>query len=108
MENKLKENLYDREKMALESEIIEKVAEEAKVEVPEVLIERELDSMLGELDYYLRMQGLSLEQYGNIVEGGLEKLKEERKEEATKRAKANLALDTIIKKKLLRLRRRNR
>ncbi|NMB41874.1 MAG: trigger factor [Firmicutes bacterium] len=101
VENKLKENLYDREKMALESEIIEKVAEEAKVEVPEVLIERELDSMLGELDYYLRMQGLSLEQYGNIVEGGLEKLKEERKEEATKRAKANLALDAIIKKEAI-------
>lgn len=98
VENKLKESLYNREKMSLESKIIEKVAEESKVDVPEVLVERELDSMLAEFEYYLRMQGLSLEQYGQMVEGGLDKLKEERREEATKRAKANLVLDAIIKK----------
>lgn len=98
VENKLKESLANREKFSLENKIIEKITEESQVDVPEVLIERELDNMLGEFEYYLRMQGLSLEQYGRMVEGGLEKLKEERREEALKRAKANLVLDAIIKK----------
>jgi trigger factor len=101
VENKLKESLRNREKMSLESEIIEKVAEEARVDVPEILVERELDNIFGEIEYYLRMQGLSLEQYGRLVEGGLEKLREERREEALKRAKANLVLDAIIKKEAI-------
>ncbi|RJX27059.1 MAG: trigger factor [Dethiobacter sp.] len=101
VENKLKESLRNREKMSLESEIVEKVAEESKVDVPDVLVERELDNIFGEFEYYLRMQGLSLEQYGRLVEGGLEKLREERREEALKRAKANLVLDAIIKKEAI-------
>lgn len=97
VENKLKEVLQQRQKVDLESKIIEKAAEESKVEVPDVLVERELDSILAEFGYYLRMQGLDLEQYGGMVEGGLEKLKDEHREEATKRAKANLVLDAVIK-----------
>lgn len=97
VENKLKEVLQQRQKVALESKIIEKAAEESKVEVPDVLVERELESLLAEYEYYLRLQGLTLEQYGEMIEGGLEKLKDEYREEATKRAKANLVLDAIIK-----------
>ncbi len=98
VENKLKENQERRDKVELETKVVEKVAEENPVEVPEVLVKREIDNMLSEFEYYLRMQGLSLEQYGNLIEGGIEKLKEERREEAEKRARANLVLDAIIKK----------
>lgn len=97
VENKLREVTQQRQKTALESKIIEKAAEESKVEVPDVLVERELESLLAEFEYYLRLQGLTLEQYGEMIEGGLEKLKDEYREEATKRAKANLVLDAIIK-----------
>ncbi len=97
VEKKLKEVLQQRQKVDLESKIIEKAAEESKVEVPGVLVERELESLLSEYEYYLRMQGLSLEQYGEMIEGGLEKLKDGYRGEATKRAKANLVLDAIIK-----------
>ena len=97
VENKLKENQERRDKVELETKVVEKVAEENPVEVPEVLVKREIDNMLSEFEYYLRMQGLSLEQYGNLIEGGIEKLKEERREEAEKRARANLVLDAIIK-----------
>ena len=38
VENKLKENLENREKIKLESKLIEKIAEESKVDVPEVLV----------------------------------------------------------------------
>jgi trigger factor len=98
VEKKLKVSLEHRQKVALESKIIEKAAEESKVDVPEVLIERELEASLAEFEYYLRLQGLTLEQYGELLEGGLDKLKEERRDEAVTRAKANLVLDAIIKK----------
>jgi trigger factor len=101
VENKLKENLENKEKINLESMLIEKIAEESKVDVPEVLVERELDNRLAEFEYYLRMQGLTLEQYGQLVEGGIEKIREEQRGEALKHAKANLVLDAIIKKEAL-------
>lgn len=96
-EQKLKTSLEHRQKVALESKIIEKTAENSKVDVPEVLIERELEASLAEFEYYLRMQGLDLEKYGELLEGGLEELKKERRADATKHAKANLVLDAIIK-----------
>ncbi len=101
VENKLKENLENREKIDLESKLIEKIAAESKVDVPEVLVERELDNRLAEFEYYLRMQGLNLEQYGQLIEGGLEKIRAEQRGEALKHAKANLVLDAIIKKEAL-------
>ncbi len=97
IEKKLQENLKHRKKVELETKVIEKVAAEAEVEVPDVLVERELDNMIGEMEYYLRMQGLNMEQYGQMVEGGLEKIREERRPEAESRARANLVLDAIIK-----------
>ncbi len=97
IEKKLQENLQHRKKVELETKVIEKVAAEAEVEVPDVLVERELDNMIGEMEYYLRMQGLNMEKYGQMVEGGLEKIREERRPEAESRARANLVLDAIIK-----------
>jgi trigger factor len=97
VEEKLKTSLEHRQKVALESKIIEKAAEKSKVDVPEVLIERELEASLAEFEYYLRMQGLDLEGYGELLKGGLEELKEERRVDAAKHAKANLVLDAIIK-----------
>ncbi len=97
IEKKLKENLQHRKKVELETKVIEKVAAEAEAPVPDALVERELDNMIGEMEHYLRMQGLNMEQYGQLVEGGLEKIREERRPEAENRARANLVLDAIIK-----------
>lgn len=97
VESRLKTDRERRQKVQLESKIIERVAEESEMEVPEVLVERELDNLLGEFEYYLRLQGLSLEQYGQLVEGGLDRLREERRDEAYKKARANLMLDALIK-----------
>jgi len=98
VEKKLKEDLEGRQKHEIESKIIEKVAAESEMEIPEALVEREIDNQLSEMDYYLRMQGFSLDQYVQMVEGGKEKLREEYRDEAVKKVRANLVLDAIIKK----------
>ncbi len=98
VEKNLTENLKRRQKFELENKIIEKVAADCKVEVPEVLVEREIDNILMEFEYYLNMQGLTLQQFTQMTEGGLDKLREERRDEAAKKARANLVLDAIIKK----------
>lgn len=94
---RLTEDLDRRQKVDLESRLIEKVAEECAVDVPVSLVNREIENLLGEFEYYLRSQGISLDQYAEMVEGGKEKLIEERRGEAEKRARANLMLDAVIK-----------
>ncbi len=94
---RLTEDLERRQKVDLESRLVEKVAEECAVDVPVSLVNREIENLLGEFEYYLRQQGISLEQYAEMVEGGKERLIEERRGEAEKRARANLVLDAIIK-----------
>lgn len=98
VEKNLSENLNRRQKVELENKIIEKVSAGSRVDVPEVLVEREINNMLAEFEYYLNLQGLTLQQFAEMTEGGLDKLKEDRREEAAKRARANLVLDEIIKK----------
>lgn len=97
VEKRLNEDLRRRQKVDLESRLIEKVADGCETDVPVSLVEREIDNLLGEFEYYLRTQGITLDQYAQMIEGGKEKLRAERREEAEKRARANLVLDAIIK-----------
>ncbi len=95
--NKLRENAEQKARTALETAVIEKVSENAEVDVPETLVERQLDNMLQEMEQYLRYQGLDLEKFLQVTQKKEEDLREEQREEAEKRVKANLVLDAIIK-----------
>jgi len=97
VEKRLKEELQKQQKVDLENRLIAQVAENCAIDIPASLVEREIDSLLGEFEYYLRMQRLSLAQYAGMVEGGMAQLRDERREAATKRARINLVLDAIVK-----------
>lgn len=96
-EKKLNEELQKQQRLELENRLIEQVAEICTVDIPASLVEREIDTLLGEFEYYLRLQRLSLDQYAGMVEGGMAQLRDERREEAAKRVKINLVLDAIVK-----------
>ncbi len=96
--NKLKEEAEKKAQTDLEEKVIEKVTENSKVDAPEVLIERELDRVLSDFSQQLKMQGLTLEQYCQLTENTEEDIKEDNRGEAEKRVKANLVLETIMKK----------
>jgi trigger factor len=54
--------------------------------------------MIGDLESYLRYQGMSLDQFIEMSGKSREDMREDKREEATERAKANLVLDAIAKK----------
>lgn len=95
---KLLENEESRAMRDVEEQLIAKIGGEAEVEVPDVLVERELDRMMGDMERFLRMQGLTLEQYMQMAGKSLKDIRQENREEGEKRVKANLTLDAIIKK----------
>ncbi len=87
-----------RAKTELEEALVEKLTDGSQVELPSILVERQLDRLLGEMDQYLRYQGLTLEKFTELAGKTVEALREEKKAEAEKRTKANLVLDAVVKK----------
>jgi trigger factor len=98
MENKLKEQEEARVKAELESRVVEAVAERCEAFVPDIMVEREIDRMTGDMDHFLRMQGLSMEKFMELTGKTTEDLRAEKRDEAAVRVKANLVLDAIAQK----------
>jgi trigger factor len=98
LKEKLQKNADDNSRSKLEEQLIEKVSALSKVEPPKTLVERQIDRMIGDLESYLRYQGMSLDQFIEMSGKSREDMREDKREEATERAKANLVLDAIAKK----------
>jgi len=98
LQTKLLKNAEDQSKSKLEESLIETVTQASQVDVPKVLVDRQIDRMLGDLENYLRYQGVGLDQFIEMAGKSKDDLREERREEAEQRAKANLVLDAIAKK----------
>ena len=73
-------------------------AADSEVDLPEVLVERELDAMIQEMEQFLHIQGMTMEKFLEYSKKSMEDLRQDRKEEAQSRVKAGLVLDAIIEK----------
>ncbi|UNL84386.1 trigger factor [Priestia koreensis] len=80
---------------ALRDALVEKAAENAEVEIPEVMFESEVNRMLQEFEQRLQMQGLNLELYFQFSGQDEAALREQMKPDAEQRVKMNLTLDAI-------------
>jgi trigger factor len=98
LKEKLLKNAEDQSRAKLEEVLIEKVSATAAVEPPKILVDRQIDRMVGDLENYLRYQGMGLDQFLELSGKDKDEVREERREEAEKRTKANLVLDAIAKK----------
>ena len=94
---KLEEAAELRAKNQRENELIEKVCENAAVEIPEAMIERQIDHILNDIRYRLSMQGISLEDYCKYTGNSIEDMRKEMREDAAKRVKSQLVLEAIGK-----------
>ncbi|MFX3624027.1 MAG: trigger factor [Ectobacillus sp.] len=97
---KLRADLEERKKNEAENklrnDVVEKASENAEVEIPEAMINTELDRMVREFEQRLQYQGMNLDLYFQFTGQDEEKLKEQMKEEAQVRVKTNLVLEAII------------
>lgn len=87
------------DKRRAEKAILDKIFEEAEVEIHEEMIKREADSLLLEYKQKLRMQGFTWEQA--IESQGLDKIQESINSDALFRIKNSLIIDKIAKEENL-------
>ena len=80
-----------------EADLIDAVTANAKVEVPEVMVEHQIDDFINEFEYRLGYQGLKLEDYLKYLGQTMEELRASRKEDAAKSVKTRLVLEAIVK-----------
>jgi len=97
-----KAKLEEEAKKRAESEIRNKVVEEAvsisEIDIPEIMIENEIDSMIKDFEYQLRYQGLDLDKYYEITKSGEKDLREQMKEDAEKKVRTALTIEAISQK----------
>ncbi len=96
-----KENILSRKeneaKNKAESDLMDKIADMTEVEIPEVMVKSELDSMVQNYEARMMQQGLSLTQFLKITNQTIDQLRDSMKDDANKRIKINLALAEIAK-----------
>ncbi|SFM06174.1 trigger factor [Gracilibacillus orientalis] len=87
-----KENEADSNKR---EELVQQASDNAEVEIPEAMVQSELDRMLQEFEQRLQSQGMTLDMYFQFSGQDEDALKQQMKEDAGKRVKTNLTLEAI-------------
>ena len=75
---------------------MEKAAENTTVDMPNALIEAELDNQMDRFGYQLQMSGYSMEQYAKMMGGDVSTMRNAFRPAAEKQAKVNVTLTKII------------
>ena len=97
LKKKIAERKESEAKAKKESEAIEKVVEAAKMDIPQAMIDTQVNRMLEDFAMRLQQQGLSVEQYFQYTGMTADKIMEEMKPEAGKRIKNSLVLEAVAK-----------
>lgn len=101
IENEIKEHKDEENEREIESQLLEKLSENVKGEIPECMIDTELDNQIRDIDYRLSMQGMNFETYLQYSGMTIEQYKENSKPNAEKNVKVRLALEYIVKAEAL-------
>jgi trigger factor len=97
IKTRLKDNKEHEAEHHLRDTLVEKAAANAEVEIPEAMINTEINRMMQEFEQRLQMQGMNMELYFQFSGQDEAALREQMNEEAQKRVKFNLTLEAIAK-----------
>lgn len=90
------ESAEKQAKTAFENAAVEKVAENATVDMPAALIEAELDNQMERFAYQLQMSGYSMDAYAKMMGGDVSTMRNAFRPQAEKQAKINVTLAKIV------------
>ncbi|MDF0726731.1 trigger factor [Cytobacillus sp. S13-E01] len=94
---RLEETKKNEAENSLRDTVIEKAAANAEVDIPEAMVNTELDRMLKEFEQRLQMQGMNMDLYFQFSGQDENALREQMKDDAGKRVRINLTLEAIAK-----------
>lgn len=98
LEKQLKEEKEKQATTANENAVVAKVVENAEVELPEPMIESQLDNMYYDYAMRLQQQGIPMDQYLKITGLTADKIREQMKPSAEKNLKNSLVIEAVMNK----------
>ncbi len=87
----------DAARIAKEEAVIDAVIEDAKMDIPDAMVETEQRQIIEEFSQRMRMQGLTMEQYMQFTGMTPQALMEQTKPQALKRIQSRLVLEAVAK-----------
>ena len=97
----LKKNIAERKeaeaRRTKEDEAIRKIVEKSSMEIPDAMIDTQVESMIEEFAQRIAQQGLSFEQYMQFSGMTMDKMKDQVRPEAVSRIESSLVLEQIAK-----------
>ena len=98
---KKRKNILERKeneaKGEYEEKVIDAIIADAKMELPEAMVDTQQRQMIEEFAQRIQSQGLSMEQYMQFTGLTVDKLLEQVKPQAEKRIKSRLVLEAVVK-----------
>jgi len=92
-----------KEQQRIRMELIEKIADDSKVDIPEKAIDQEVDKMEKEFNFSIQNMGLDMETYLKQIKTDINDLKKTWRIEAEKRIKMTLCLDEIAERENIKV-----
>ncbi|MBO5103377.1 MAG: trigger factor [Clostridia bacterium] len=97
IEAQVKHELDRKNQTAKEDAIIANIVDNSKIELPAEYLEAQLDAVMRDLSQRLAYQGMRIEDYANYLGTTVEKLREERRDDAERIAKTKQVLEAIVR-----------
>ena len=97
IKKKLTEKKEKEARAKKEAQAVEKAVENATMEIPDAMIDTQVQSMMEDFARRMQSQGLSLEQYFQFTGMDVKKMHDQMKPEALKRIQNSLVLEAVAK-----------
>ncbi|MBO5372442.1 MAG: trigger factor, partial [Lachnospiraceae bacterium] len=97
VKKKLEERKESEARRTKEDEAIKKIVDKSSMDIPEAMLETQMENMIEEFAQRISQQGLSFEQYMQFSGMTMDKLKEQVKPDALNRIQTSLVLEAIAK-----------
>ncbi len=94
----LEQKAADQVKVSNDNNVVTKIVNDTNLEIPEVLIQREIDFLGRNYEQQFRQQGFSGNEYDSLIENFVNQYKEGAREQAKFNVKAELVIEALIKK----------
>jgi trigger factor len=97
LKSKLQESAEQDAKNQMENQLLRKITDNASVDIPDVMLESEIDNMLQDMDMRMRYSGMDLQNYLQMTNTSMEDLRAQYKDSAYNRVKTQLVLEAVTK-----------
>ena len=96
MKKKLQESKEQAAKRAIEEDVVNKIIENAQMEIPDPMVDAQTRQMIQEFAQNLQAQGLSVEQYMQFTGMTQQAMLDEIQPQALKRIQSRLVLEAVV------------